>query len=79
MLFARTDTGDHRDSFSHYYVPKVDIKDFHALLDGKSSFDLPVKNEQEAYEKTIEISRNKDYTTVNLLDFEFFQNSANII
>ena len=26
---------DHRDSFSHYYVPKVQIKDFNVLIDGK--------------------------------------------
>ena len=38
-------TKDHRDSFSHYYVPNVRIKDFNVLIDGKSFFDLPVKNE----------------------------------
>ena len=31
-------------------------------------FNLPVKNE-EAWEKIIEISRNNDCTTGNLLDF----------
>ena len=61
---------DHRDSFSHYYVPNVEIKDFNVLIDGKSFFDLPVKNE-EAYEKIIEMSRNNDYTTGNLLDFAY--------
>ena len=34
---------DHRGSFSHYYVPDVEIKDFNVLIDGKSFFDLPVK------------------------------------
>ena len=33
----------------------------------ESFFDLPVKNE-EAYEKIIEINKNSDYTTGNLLD-----------
>ena len=46
---------DHRDSFSHYYVPSVEIKDFNVLIVGKNFFDLPVKNEDEAYEKIIEI------------------------
>ena len=40
---------DYRDSFSHYYVPKVQIKDFNALIDRISFFDLPVKNEEEDY------------------------------
>ena len=34
---------DCTDSFSHYYVPNVRIKDFNVLIDGKSFFDLPVK------------------------------------
>ena len=60
---------DHRDSFSHYYVPKVQIKDFNVLIDGKIFFDLLVQNEEEAYEKIIEMGNNNDYTTGNLLDF----------
>ena len=60
---------DHRDSFSHYYLPKVQIKDFNVLIDGKIFFDLLVKNEEEAYEKIIEMGNNNDYTTGNLLDF----------
>ena len=44
---------DHRDSFSHYYVPNVQIKDFNVLIDGKSFSVLPVKNEEEAYEKLL--------------------------
>ena len=31
-----------RTSFSKYYTPKVEIKDFNALVDGKSAFDVPV-------------------------------------
>ena len=48
LSFARNAEGDNRDSFSHYYVPNVEIKYFNVLIDGKSFFDLPVKNE-EAY------------------------------
>ena len=65
-------TKDHRDSFSHSCVPNVRIKDFNVLTDGKGFVDLPVKNEEEAYEKIVEMSRNNDYTTGNLLDFVYF-------
>ena len=54
---------DYRDSFSHYYVTKAQIKDFNVLIDGKS---LAVRNEEEAYEKIIKMSNNNDYTTGNL-------------
>ena len=48
---------DRRDSFSHYYVPNFEIKDFNVLIDGKIFFNLPVKNEEESYEKIIEMSK----------------------
>ena len=64
---------DHMWKRSHYYVPNVRIKDFNALIDGKSFFDLPVKNEEEAYEKIIDMSNNNDYTTGNLLDSGYFK------
>ena len=50
LSFVRTATGYHRNSFSRYYVPNLTIKDFNVLIDGKSFFDLPVKNEEEAYD-----------------------------
>ena len=53
MPFLRNNTDDNRDSFSHCYVPNVEIKDFNVLIDGKRFFDLPVKYEEEAYEKII--------------------------
>ena len=57
LLFERTeDHKDYRDSFSHYYVPKVQIKYFNVLTDGRSFFDLPVRNEEKAYEKIIDMS-----------------------
>ena len=34
---------DHRDSFSHYYVPNIEIKKLNVLIDRKSFFDLLVK------------------------------------
>ena len=61
-----------RTSFSKYSVPKGEIKDFDVLIDGKIFFDVPVKNKEEAYEKIMSISKNNDYKTGNLLDYEYF-------
>ena len=60
-------------------IANVEIKDFNVLIDGKSFFDLPVKKEEEAYEKIIEMSRNNDYTTGNLLDFAYFKENYRLI
>ena len=60
-------------SFSHYYVPDSEKKDFNVLIDGKRFSDLPVKKNKEVYEKIIDMSDNNDYTTGNLSDFAYFQ------
>ena len=36
-----------RTSFSKYYVPKVEIKDFNVLIVGKPFFEIPIKNKEE--------------------------------
>ena len=79
MSFPRNDNTDSRDSFSDYYVLNVEIKDFNVLIDGNFFFDFPVKNEEETYEKNIEMSNNNDYTTGNLLDFAYFKENYKLI
>ena len=39
-----------RTSFEEYYVPKVEIKDFNVLIDGKPFFEIPVKNKEENFD-----------------------------
>ena len=51
-------------------VNKLFVYDVSVLIDGKGFFDLPVKNEEEAYEKIID---NNDYTTGNLLDYAYYK------
>ena len=68
-----------RTSFSKYHVPKVETKDFNVLINGKIFFDVIVKNEEEAYEKIMSISKNNDYTTGNLLDYEYFSKHYKLI
>ena len=79
LSFPRNNNSDSRYSFSNYYVPKVQINDFSVLIDGKGFFDLPVKNEEEAYEKIMDMSNNNDWTTGNLLDYAYFKKHYKLI
>ena len=79
LSFPRNNITDSRYSFSNYYVPKVKVNDFNVLIDGKSFFDLLVKNDEEAYGKFIDISNNSDYTTVNLLDYACYKKHYKLI
>ena len=49
------------------------------LIDGKSFFDMPIKNEEETYEQIIEMVRNNDYTIGNLLDYKYFLEHVKLI
>ena len=42
-----------RTSFSKYYVPKVEVKDFNVLIDGKLFFEIPVKTEKKHIKKLL--------------------------
>ena len=68
-----------KTSFSKYYAPNDEIKDFNVLTNRKSFFNVSVKNKEEAYEKIIEISKNNDYTTGNLFDYEYFSKHYKLI
>ena len=57
----------------------VEIKDFNALIDNKPFFDQPKKNKQELYEKLIEMSRNDENTTGNLLNYFYHQKYYKLI
>ena len=63
----------HRNSFSYYYVPKVEIKDFIVLNDGKRLFDLPVKMKKELTKKLLRRVEIMTTKTGNLLDFAYFK------
>ena len=63
---------DDRQSFSKFYLPRVIFKDFNVIIDKLAFFDLPIKTEEEAYEKIIDISRNNEYTAGNLLGYDYF-------
>ena len=72
-------TADDRQSFSQFYLPNVMVKDCNVIIDKLAFFDLPIKTEEEGYEKIIDISINNEYTTGNLLDYDYFKKYYKLI
>ena len=70
---------DDRQSFSQFYLRKVLVKDFNVIIDQLAFFDLPMKTEEEAYKKIIDICRSKEYMTGNLLDYDYFKKHYKLI
>ena len=78
FVLAYQNVGD-RQSYDEFYLPKVMVKDYNVIIDKLAFFDLPIKTGEEAYEKIIDISRNNEYTTGNLLDYDYFKKYYKLI
>ena len=72
-------TADDRQLFSQFYLPNVMVKDYNVIIDKLVFFDLSIKTEEEAYEKIIDISRNNENTTGNLLDYDYYKKYYKLI
>ena len=70
---------DDRQSYDELYLPKVMVKDYNVIIDKLAFFDLPIKTEEEAYEKNIDISRKNEFTTGNLLYYDYFKKYYKLI
>ena len=79
FVLAYGQDNNDRQSFSRFYLPNVMVKDYNVIIDKLAFFDLPIKTEEEAYEKIIDISRNNEYTTCNLLDYDYFRKYYKLI
>ena len=79
FVLAYGQANNDKQSFSQFYLPNVIIKDYNIIIDKLAFFDLPIKTEEEAYEKIIDIIRNNEYTTGNLLDYDYFKKHYKLI
>ena len=79
FVLAYGQVNNDRQSFTRFYLPSVMVKDYNVIIDKLAFFDLRIKTEEEAYEKIIDISRNNEYTTGNLLDYDYFKKYYKLI
>ena len=70
-----------RTSHSTYYLPKVEIKDYNVMIDGRNFFDQPINSMSKTYENIRKIATGKgdDYTTGCLLDYPYFKENYKMI
>ena len=80
LLFKNGDNDPTENSFDKYCMPLLEIKVFNAVLDVNHFLIKWYKtNKEEEYEELIQISRNNDYTTGNLLHDLYYQNQYKLI
>ena len=70
-----------RNSFTKYFLPRVDIKDYNILIDGRNFYDQNISDDFKKYEELRKVmtGRGEDYTTGSLLDYEYWKNNCKLI
>ena len=70
-----------RTSNTTYYLPKVEMKDYNVMIDGRNFFDQPINSMSKAYENITKIATGKgdDYTTGCLLDYPYVKENYKMI
>ena len=70
-----------RTSHSTYYLPKLEIKDYNVMINGRNFFDQPINSMNKTYENIRKIATGKgdDYTTGCLLDYPYFKEIYKLI
>ena len=81
-LFALSfENEDDKTSHSTYYLPKVEIKDYNIMINGKNVFDQPINSNIKTYEniKKIVTDQGDDCPTGCLLDYSYFKDNYKMI
>ena len=68
-----------RRSFSKYYTPTVEIKDYNVILDGEQFYEIPIKNKEETYKANTKLIRSGLARTGNEFKFDYFSEHYKLI
>ena len=83
LAFDNTSNGDNkveRDSHRKYFLPRVDITNYN-VLNGRNVYDQPINDQIKKYDEIRKTATGKgdDYTTVCLLDYQYFKDHYQLI
>ena len=74
VAYSRVDGHPTRNGRKKYYLPRIDLKIYNVIIDGRNFYDNPIESDIEKYRelKRVMIGTGEDYTTGSLLDFNYF-------
>ena len=64
-----------RNGHQKYYLPRIDIKDYNVIIDGRNFYDNSILSDIQKYTelKRVTIGKGEDYATGCLLDYDYFK------
>ena len=70
-----------QESYTQYYLPTVEIKDYMVIIDGRNFLNQPIKNDLKTCDNISKITRRQgeDYQTGCSLDYPYFKNYYKLI
>ena len=74
MAYNREDDQPTRNRQQKYYLPRIDLKKYNVIIDGRNFYDNPIESDVEKYREL-----KGDYTTGSLLDFNYFDKHYKLV
>ena len=82
MAYSReNDDQSTRNGQTKYYLPRIDLKKYNVIIDGRNFYDNPIDSDIEKYRelKKLMIGKGENYTTGSLLDYDYFNKHYKLV
>ena len=81
MAYSRADNNQPtRNVQQKYYLPRIDLKKYNVIIDGRNFYDNPIESDIEKYRELKKVMIGKeDYTTWSLLDYNYFKKHYKLV
>ena len=82
MAYSREDNNEPtRNGRKKYYLPRIGLKIYNVIIDGRNFYDNPIESDIEKYRelKKEMIGKGEDYTTGSLLDYNYFKKHYKLV
>ena len=82
MAYSRADDNQAtRNGQRKYYLPRLDLKKYNFIIDGRNFYDNPIESDIEKYRelKKVMIGKGENYTTGSLLGYDYFKKNYKLV
>ena len=81
MAYNRVDGQPTRNGQRKYYLPRIDLNKYNAIIDGRNFYDNPIESDIEKHRelKKVMIGKGEDYTTGSLLDYNYIKKHYKLV
>ena len=82
IAYSRADNNQAtRNGQQKYYLPRIDLKKYNVVIDGRNFYENPIESDIEKYRelKKVMIGKGEDYTAGSLLDYDYFKKNYKLV